>query len=61
MAQEFKGIQVGLGIKFERKKVRVAEKVKLFPLKLFSSNFFVHMEPDVLQRWETTHFKAYSK
>ena len=33
------------GKKFERKKVRIAETVELFPLKLFSSNcFWVHME-----------------
>ena len=50
------------GKKFERKKVRIAEKVELFPLKLFSSKFvLVHMEAEVLQQWQTTHFKASSK
>ena len=52
----------GLGKKFERKKVRIAEKVELFSGRTFCLQiFWVHMEPDVLQRWQTTHFKAYSK
>ena len=51
-----------VGEKFERKKVRIAEKVELFPVKLFCSNFFlVHIEAVVLQKWQTTHFKACSK
>ena len=46
-----------LGEKFERKKVRIAEKVEIF-----SSKFFlVQMEAEVLQQWHTTHFKACSK
>ena len=52
----------GSGKKFEQKKVRIAEKSNFFPLELFSSNFFlVHMEAEVLQQWQTTHFKACSK
>ena len=45
------------GKKFDRKKVRIAEKVEPF-----SSNFFyVHIEAVILQKWQTTHFKACSK
>ena len=55
-------IYMGLGKKFERKKVRIAKKVELFSSRTFSSNFFlVHMEAEVLQQWQTTHFKACSK
>ena len=38
------------------------KKSNFFPLELFSSNFFlVHIEAVVLQKWQTTHFKACSK
>ena len=44
------------------KKFESAEKSNFFPLELFSSKFFwVHMEAIGLQKWQTTHFKAYSK
>ena len=48
------------GKKFERKKVRIAEKVELFSSRSFFLHFFllVHMEVEVLQQWQTTHFKA---
>ena len=50
-----RGNRVGSGKKFE-----VPKKLNFIPLKLFSSNFFlVHRELEVLQRWQTTHFKAY--
>ena len=51
-----------LGEKFERKKVRIAEKVKLFSSRTFFLQLLlVHMEAEVLQQWQTTHFKACSK
>ena len=50
---------LSLGEKFERKKVRIAEKVELFSSRFFFQNF--HMEAKVLQEWQTTHFKACSK
>ena len=44
------------------KKFESPKKSNFFPVELFSSKFFwVHMEPDVLQQWQTTHFKACSK
>ena len=44
------------------KKFELPKKSNFFPLELFSSNFFlVHMEAEVLQQWQTTHFKACSK
>ena len=44
------------------KKFESPKKSNFFPLKLFSSKIFlVHMEADVLQQWQTTHFKACSK
>ena len=44
------------------KKFESPKKSNFFPLELFSSNFFlVHIELEVLQRWQTTHFKACSK
>ena len=46
------------------KKFESPKKSNLFPLKLCTSKiFWVHMDPEVLQRWQwkTTHFKAYSK
>ena len=52
-----------VGEKFERKKVRIAEKVELFSAQTFSSNFFlVHIDAEavVLQKWHT-YFKACSK
>ena len=53
---------LGSGKKFERKKVRSAEKVELFSSRTFVLQFFfVHMEAEVLQQWQTTHFKAWSK
>ena len=46
------------GKKFERKKVWITKKSNFFSLELFSSTFFlVHMEAEVLQQWQTTHFK----
>ena len=54
--------KTGLGKKFERKKVRIGEKVELFSIRTFFLNFFwVYMEAIGLQKWQTTHFKAYSK
>ena len=45
-----------------RKKFESPKKSSFFSLELFSSKFFlVHMEAVVLQQWQTTHFKAYSK
>ena len=50
--------QMGAGKKFERKKFECPKKSNFFPLKLFSSKFFmVHMEAEVLQQWQTTHFR----
>ena len=53
-----------------RKKVRAEKSLNcrksrtFFPLKLFPSNFFLwliwNMEAEVLQQWQTTHFKACS-
>ena len=44
------------------KKFESPKKSNFFPVELFSSKFFwVHMEPDVLQQWQTTYFKACSK
>ena len=43
-----------VGEKFERKKVRIVEKVELFSTRTFSSNFFlVHIEAGVLQKWHS--------
>ena len=54
--------QTGLGERFDRKKVRIAEKVEPFSGRTFFLQFFlVHMEPEVLQQWQTTYFKACSK
>ena len=55
-------VQMGLGKKFEWKKVRIAEKVELFSSRTFFLKFFlVHMDAEVPQQWQTTHFKACSK
>ena len=46
----------------EGKKFELPKKSNFFPLELFSSKLFlVHMEAEVLQHWQTTHFKAYSE
>ena len=53
------GIQnmTGLGKKFE-----LAKKSNFFPFELFSSKLFgVPKEAVGLPKWQTTHFKAYSK
>ena len=47
----------GTGKRFDRKKVRIAEKVEPFSSKFF----YVHIEAVILQKWQTTHFKACSK
>ena len=45
-----------------RKKFESPKKSNFFPLELFSSNcLLVHMEAEVLQQWQTIHFKACSK
>ena len=50
------------GKKFERKKVRIAEKVEVFSARTFFLYFVsVHIEAVVLHKWQTTHFKACSK
>ena len=44
------------------KKVRIAKKVKRFSSQIFPSELFLaHVDLGVLQKWQTTHFKACSK
>ena len=44
------------------KKFESLKKFNFFPLKLISSKFLlVHMEAEVLQQWQTPHFKTCSK
>ena len=58
----FGSTSLGTGKRFDRKKVRIAEKVEPFSGRTFFLQFFfVHMEPEVLQQWQTTYFKACSK
>ena len=52
----------GSGHKFERTKVRIAEKVELLSARTFVLHFFsVHIEGEELQQWQATHFKACSE
>ena len=49
---------MGRGKKFERKKVRIGEKVELFSIQTFFLKFFgVYMKAIGLQKWQTTHLK----
>ena len=44
------------------KRFESPKKSNLFPVEPFSSKFFyVHIEAVILQKWQTTHFKACSK
>ena len=52
----------GSGHKFERTKVRIAEKVELLSARTFVLHFFsVHIEGEELQQWQATYFKACSE
>ena len=45
---------MGLRKRFEQKKDWIAEKVGLFSSKIC----LVYMEADVLQQWQTTHYRV---
>ena len=55
--------QRGSGRKFERKKVLITEKINLFSSQTFFllNEFWIHMELEGVQKWQTTHSKVYSK